>query len=435
MKKFSKVGLAAVLLAGALALAGTAFGAGLYTNGLPVAGGSQYPYTLPLTGNEQIPADTMLPNGLNPATQAITTGQLAGYISGITDTWTNGLIGGDFAANLWQRGTTSASITTSLLYTADRWWGLSGAGTAFTVSRQTAAQADGIGASARVQRTAAQTGVLPICVGQVMTTANSWKFAGQRAELSFYAKAGSTFSAAGSRISATIATGTGTDGTAASFSTGGWTGYANAVVSTVTLNTGWVRYNVVASIPSTATQVGVKLCYTPVGTAGANDFFEFANAQLAVNPNAVAWLGGTGTNQISALAFEHRTRPVEILLQQAYYFQVDESAVISPVATCANSTTSLALCYLGFPTTMRATPVFTGDGGFTTGFAANTTTAMTAVSACTSLAVSTAVASTAANPNGVLLACGSSAAFGAAGTTSFLYSNNGSGKIRASAEL
>lgn len=435
MKKFSKVGLAAVLLAGALALAGNAFAAGLYTNGLPVAGGTQYPSTLPLTGNEQVPADTMLPNGRNPATLAITTGQLAGFINGETDTWTNGLIGGDFAANLWQRGTTSASITTSLLYTADRWWGLSGAGTAFTVSRQTASQADGIGASARVQRTAAQTGVLPICVGQVLTTANSWKFAGSKAELSFYAKAGSGFTAAGSRVAATIAYGTTTDGTAANFSTGSWTGYANATVSNVTLGTGWGRFNVVGNIPVTATQVGIKICYTPVGTAGASDFFEFANAQLAVNPNAVAWLGGTGVNQGVMLAFEHRTRPVEILLQQAYYFQVDESAAITPVATCANSTTSLALCYLSFPTTMRATPVFTGDGGFTTGFAANTTTAMTAVTACTGLAVASAVASTVANPNSVLLGCTSAAGFGAAGTTSFLYSNNGSGKIRASAEL
>lgn len=72
---------------------------------------------------------------------------------------------------------------------------------------------------------------------------------------------------------------------------------------------------------------------------------------------------------------------------------------------------------------------------YTTGFAANTTTAMTAVTACTSLGTSTAVTSTAANVNGVLVACGSAAGFGAAGTTSYLYSNNGSGVINANANL
>jgi len=67
-----------LLLAGALALAslcGIAYAGGLYTNGFPVAG--TVPNTLPLTGNELIPADTQLPNGLSPQTEAISTSQLA----------------------------------------------------------------------------------------------------------------------------------------------------------------------------------------------------------------------------------------------------------------------------------------------------------------------------------------------------------------------
>lgn len=65
----------ACLLASAAIMPATA--AGFLTNGLPVAGGSQYPTTLPLTGLETIPADTNLTGGLNPASEAITTLQLS----------------------------------------------------------------------------------------------------------------------------------------------------------------------------------------------------------------------------------------------------------------------------------------------------------------------------------------------------------------------
>jgi hypothetical protein len=71
--------IAALALAGLLAGSGAALAAGFFTNGLPPAGGSQYPTTIPLTGNETFPADTNLASGLNPASEAITAGQIAGY--------------------------------------------------------------------------------------------------------------------------------------------------------------------------------------------------------------------------------------------------------------------------------------------------------------------------------------------------------------------
>lgn len=426
----------AVVLAGAFALlAMPAVAAGLFTNGLPIAGGTQFPSTIPLTGSETIPADTNLPSGLNPATEAITSLQLSGLATSTYSSWRNMLIGGDFSTNLWQRGTTSASITTALLYTADRWWGLSGTGTAFTVIRETGAGdiTPTVKATARAQRTASQTGVLPVCVGQVLTSENSTSFQGKLAEFSFTALAGATFSAASSNITATIAYGTGSDESAANFSTGSWTGYT-AANTTITLSTSFVRYSATASIPVTATQVGVKLCYTPVGTAGATDFFEFGNAQLDVNPNAIANISSTDTNY-SMLAFEYRPTSIETGLQRAYYYQLNESAAITAYAPCVNSTTSLTLCLFEFPAVMRGAPVFTGDGGFTAGFAAWSSTAGTGLTACTALAVSTAIASTAANSRMVQLSCTSSAGFGAAGTGSMLFSNNGSGVIKASSEL
>lgn len=433
--KMTSRGFAPLLLAGALALASLApaLGAGFFN--FPPAGGSQYPTTLPLTGNETIPADTNLTQGLNPATETVSTTQLAGFIGGQLSTWRNVLIGGDFGTNLWQRGTTSASITTALLYGPDRWWGLSGTNTAFTISKQTGASDITVPfqASARMQRTAAQTGVVATCMGQAVTTLNSIPLQGKKVELSFRAKSGANFSAANSIITATIAYGTGTDQSAANFSTGAWSGYTAAVAQNITVSSTWTRYSAVASIPATATQVGVKICFTPVGTAGANDWVEFAGVQLAANPAAVAQLNSTTAS--SVLNFEHRPAEIERILQQAYYYEIDESSAVTQFAVCANSTTSLALCYLQFPEQMRTTPVFTGDGGFATGFAATTTSAQNALSACTSLAVASTVASTVANPLGVQLACGSSAAFAAAGTPSFLFGNGGTGKIKASAEL
>jgi hypothetical protein len=65
-----------VKLALALALtvaAGNALAAGFLTNGLPAA-------VAPLTGNETLPADTNLPQGLNPASEAVTLGQLSTWL-------------------------------------------------------------------------------------------------------------------------------------------------------------------------------------------------------------------------------------------------------------------------------------------------------------------------------------------------------------------
>src|ERR1019366_3457179 len=263
----------------------------------PPAGGTQYPTTIPLTGNEQFPADTGLTQGQNPATELITGTQLGGYMGSQIGTWRNGLIGGDFGTNLWQRGTTSASITTASLYGPDRWWGISGTSTAFTIIKETGASDIPVAfaASARVQRTASQTGVVATCVGQVLTSANSTMYQGKQVEFAFHALAGANFSAAGSTVTATIAWGTSADDSAANFASGSWAGYTAAVAQPITISTTWCRYSAVASIPLTATQVGVKICYTPVGTAGANDWFEFTGATLDENPAAVAATGATVT--------------------------------------------------------------------------------------------------------------------------------------------
>lgn len=421
-----------LLVAGAFALAmtGAVLAQGLYTRGFPTAG--SVPLTLPMTGIETIPVDTNLTQGLNPATASFTANQLAGGLGGLVDAgYRNRLIGGDFNSNLWQRGTTGASTTTTLTYAPDRWWGLSGTNTAMTIAQVTTSQPEGSAASARVQKTAGQTGVVAVCMGQALTTANSASMQGEVVEFSFWAKSGALFTAASSTITATIATGTAADGSAANFSTGSWTGYAAATAQAIVINTGWERYSAVATIPAAALQVGVKICYTPVGTAGATDFFEIANAQLAVNPGALAKTNTSTTDTAySMLNFDARPSTVERTLQQAYFYRVTETAAITPFAPCSAVDTTHTNCLLQFPTTMRIIPTMT----YTAGFASPTSTTQATLGACSALATSAVVASTAVNTQNVLIYC-TATTIPAAGVASFMYSNGGAGVINANAEL
>ena len=80
-------------------------------------------------------------------------------LSASTSAGKNAMINGGM--DIWQRGTTSASITTSIVYTADRWAAISGASTGTVVSRQTTSDTTNLPTiqyCARVARTAGQTG-------------------------------------------------------------------------------------------------------------------------------------------------------------------------------------------------------------------------------------------------------------------------------------
>lgn len=448
-------GVAAWLLAGAFALAatGVSLGAGLWGN-LPPAGGSQYPTTLPLTGNETIPADTNLANGLAPQSEIISVNSLrASDRASAGSAWRNALIGGDFGTNLWQRGTSVGSITTTASYTADRWIAWSGTSTTMSVAQDsTAAEKPGtFTLAAKVARTGA--GVVQTCFAQEVESANAQRFAGQTAELDFSAYSGAGFSAASGLLQVYILYGTGTDeGTskmAWSLNGGGggssgWTGAANAINSaaigganpttaTVAIGTSTLgRYVAVASIPSTATELGVALCWKPVGGSPSNDYVAFSGIQLSVNNNLSAYAGTVQSTAsgIAASSFEHRSQEVETGLQQRYYYEIDESASIFPVGPCSAVDTSHTNCWVATPVSMRIAPTLS----FANGFATPTSTTQATLGACTTLSAAATVASTVASSAGFLVNCAATTT-PAAGVASFLYSNGGSGKIKASAEL
>ncbi len=229
-----------ILLGAALAaaLSSASFAAGMFP-GYPAP-------TLPLTGNESVPADTELPGGQNPQTVLIPAMTLAGYMGSLPSK-ANVLIGGDATTNLFQRGTTGASQTTTVAYGGpDRWAYWSGTGTAMTVSRDSTAAdlPSNYQYAFKMARTASQTGVIQMCMAQEIESANAYQFAGQTAELDFHAVTGANFSAAGANMTAYIVTGTSTDEgmqkLAWGLNAGGggstaWTGQTNATAAVISL--------------------------------------------------------------------------------------------------------------------------------------------------------------------------------------------------------
>jgi hypothetical protein len=188
------------------------------------------------------------------------------------------------AFQVWQRGTSIAiaasSGATSATYTADRWQTTTGANQAVTVSRQATSDTTNlpnIQYCARYQRNSGQTGTGGLNFAQSFESVNAIPFAGKTVTLSFYARAGANYSSASNALSAVIYTGTGTDQNRLA---GSYTGDASPISQTATLTTTWQRFSYSATLGSTVTELAVLFGYTPVGTAGTNDYYEITGVQL-----------------------------------------------------------------------------------------------------------------------------------------------------------
>jgi hypothetical protein len=230
-----------------------------------------------------------------------TTADLSNYAN-MTNTpisgFRNVLINGDF--KVWQRGT-SFTYSSGQPYTADRWCTTPSGTAAYSVSRQTASLT-GTQYCLRLQRTASNTNTSLLYLSQPIETVNSIPLAGTTVSFSFYARAGANYSAASSALNVRLVTGTGTDG---NYLVSSLTGQATPLDTTATLTTSWQRFTYTASIASNVNQIQPSFFYTPVGTAGANDYFEITEVQL--EPGTLA------------TPFEQRPIGTELALCQRYY--------------------------------------------------------------------------------------------------------------------
>jgi hypothetical protein len=130
----------------------------------------------------------------------------------------------------------------------------------------------------RIQRTAGNTSTGGIFLDQTLESANSKVYAGQQVTFSGWIRRGANFSASSNVVVMRILSGTGTDERVAS----GFTGQATVISQNKTLTTTWQRFSVTGTVATTATQLAVVVSYTPVGTAGADDWFEITGAQLEI---------------------------------------------------------------------------------------------------------------------------------------------------------
>jgi hypothetical protein len=238
----------------------------------------------------------------------------------------------------WQRGTSFSAVTS---YTADRWQ-LYGVNPERFVSRQTGAP-DEFTYCARVGRSVGSSSVNNIPLGTTFETAQVVNLRNQFLTLSFYARKGADYSIASSGLSAVVLSGTGTDGNLNS----GLTGSTAFINGSPILTTSWQKFTFTSSaaLGTNIGQLGVRFQMTPVGTAGAADYFEVAGVQLEVGKTATTWKragGGTIQGELAAC--------------QRYYTRLNypDNSVI-----CGGQAFSATGCYgtiVALPVTMRTVP-------------------------------------------------------------------------------
>ena len=250
----------------------------------------------------------------------------------------NACINGGF--DIWQRGT--SFVGTALNYTADRWMGVRfGYAAGQTMTRQNSGLT-GIQYCSRIQRDSGNTGTGVLSYFYAMETADSYRFAGQTITMTFYARAGANFSAASSVLNLLFTTGTGTN--EANGNQSGWTGSVGTSRNN-TLTTSWQRFTQTFTIPSNVTQIGWNFSYTPVGTAGANDYYEITGCQLELGSYATTFSRAGGTIQ------------GELAACQRYYWNA--TTANNTIGAGVVSSATNAFISVKLPQTMRIVPTLT----------------------------------------------------------------------------
>jgi hypothetical protein len=198
----------------------------------------------------------------------------------------NAIINGGM--DIWQRGTSFTNVNVGG-FNADRFLiNRSGDENGFNVSRSTDVP-DGFIYSMKWQRASANASATNSTLYYGLESLDSYKFKGQTATLSFYAKKGTNYSGGG----LSLALGSGTAIDARPYL------YTNAVASSggVTLNTTWTRYSITGTFPSNTTQAFFAMSWTPTGTAGADDSVYLTGVQLEIGAVATPFSRAGGTIQ------------------------------------------------------------------------------------------------------------------------------------------
>jgi hypothetical protein len=249
--------------------------------------------------------------------------------------------------DVWQRGT-SFSIAASTgygatTYTADRWQTATNANQAITVSRQTTSDTTNlpnIQYCARYQRNSGQTGTGALFLTQSFETVNSLRYVGQAVTFSFYARRGANYSAASNGLVATLYGGTGTDQNLYVYS-----GTSTVAATTATLTTTWQRFTATGTMATTATELAIGFSFTPVGTAGVNDYFEVTGVQVELG-STVTTFARTGSGIQGELA----------ACQRYYQRSTSGTSFGSMPVYAVSSTSTIIRGFVSTPVSLRTIP-------------------------------------------------------------------------------
>jgi hypothetical protein len=242
--------------------------------------------------------------------------------------------------SVWQRGT-SAALAAGGVYFADRFQGYRSTAGA-TASRQLTndtTNLPNIQYCSRIQRDSGNTGTQTILISQSFETVNSIPLAGRTVTMSFYARCGANYSPTSSLLTAQLFTGTGTDQNAMMT---GYTGSAATISQTPTLTTTWQRFSYSATIPVATTEMAPYFTFTPVGTAGVNDYYEITGLQVEVGSVATP--------------FETELYGETLVKCQRYYYRAQPAGAGRLGPTGAFTSTTNAFFIAQFPVTMRTLP-------------------------------------------------------------------------------
>lgn len=246
----------------------------------------------------------------------------------------NGLRNGEM--RVAQRGTSFTGVS-ALVQTLDNWFGWCYGGASNATHSQVAGATaiDGMifPNALRVQRPAANTSTNTHAAGQIILNEDLKRFAGKSCYLTYYARSGANFSAAGHLLGIRVESGTSADEGSAALIGGTWTG--GIVVSNTTQNIGvngsLTRYAIPITVPANSAELSAEFSFVPVGTAGANDWIDVTGVQL----EAVANFVSPAYTPFEQLPFDHYLRSAKRFYRKSFPYSV------APVQNVNSSTGTL----------------------------------------------------------------------------------------------
>ena len=240
--------------------------------------------------------------------------------------------------DIWQRGTSFASSTSTYVFTADRWEIVRhGYLLGMTVSRQTAGL-DGFRYCARIQRDSGNTSTNDLQFQTSFETSEVLPFINKQMTISFYARKSPT--ASSSSLNSRIIAGTGTDQAMKNY-TGGTVSFQQ----TFTLTDNWQRFSFSGTVGSPYNEFGIWFGYNPTGTAGAADYVEITGVQIELGANATQFTRNSGSIQ------------AELAACQRYYIRYNGGATNAILGGFGGwITTTIFRPVLQLPVPMRIAP-------------------------------------------------------------------------------